>query len=159
MSAPLRNLLSEQKLPPFQVSKILGRDFNALTLLNYNYYERWIFPSNFTARLELSDAQIPVVRSFRYNSKDKADKAELKDLEPTQERLDRDITYFAKVQELHNLFIQTMQQQSQKNGLTIISLDPLSITLRVGSIQAALLLEEITDAEQSQHILKRVFED
>lgn len=144
MSLPLRNIVSEQKRPPFQVNQLLGRDFDALTLTNYNYFERWIFPSTFAAQLETQNCQIPVVRSFRYNGTD---------------RHNRDIAYLATIQNLHSLFIKAMQVQGQKNCSTTISLVPLSITLEIGLIKANLLLEEVTDGERSQSILNQVLEN
>lgn len=157
MSSSLNNILSDQKRPPFQINQLPGRGFNALTFINYNYFERWIFPKNFPAQLEITDGQIPVIRSFRYNINKEADKQELTELEPAKERLDKDIMYYAKVQDMHKLFIQTMQQQGVNRCRTTLSLSPLEITLEIGLIQANLLLNEVTDSEESKKILKEVF--
>jgi hypothetical protein len=132
------------------VNQLPGRDFDALTFTNYHYFERWIFPKNFTAKLESKDKPLPIVRIFRYNHRDNASKELLLEIDPLESPNDKNIIYLATIETVQKLSSQTLLP---KQFLTELSLDPLKITLQTGPFQASLSLQELTDPEEAKRLL------
>lgn len=155
MSVSLRNCASDEKRPPFRVNQLPGRDFDALTFTNYHYFERWIFPKNFTSQLENREKPLPIIRIFRYNHPDNAAKELLSEIDPLASPNDKNIIYLATIETVQELSSQALSPT--KPYQTELSLSPLKLTLQTGAYQASFSLQELTDPEETKRILDEQF--
>lgn len=157
MSVSFRNYASDEKRPPFRVNQLPGRDFDALTFTNYHYFERWIFPKNFTSQLERKDKPLPIVRIFRYNHPDNASRELLPEIDPLENANDKNIIYLATIETVQVLSTQNLP--ATKPYQTELSLNPLQLILQTGSYQASFSLQELTDPDEAKRLLSELLEN